>query len=345
MKKALFLVALAAMLGAVAAYPAAVQYLRIDFVSGNATIDTAPVYSMGQEGVSYSTRADGALYYRAHYDPDLPVVVKAGKPSFMELSTTMPDAAMGELDWLAQNGVLVNFSESDREGALNAINGFMVISADKANATTSCCKIFRRIAPAAKEDMMLTDLKLPQEPLGIMAAAAYSVPPQPEIAPVAGMPAAGGAAEKRGITNEKSASAAQDAAAPMASPAQKSGILETAMASPFALAFGVIVISAIAVYMFAYRQQAVVMQEPPEVQQALASETKVAIMSDLMEVERIPTDISNRLGKSKATVSEHLEQLVATGLVEKVEMEGRKFVYYRLSHKGKAALLRRKMAA
>lgn len=344
MKNALLLVAFAALLGSLAAYPAAVQYLRIDFVSGNATVDVAPIYSMGQNGISYAVRADGAVYYRAHYDPDRPVVVIAGRNPAIELSTTMPDEAMGEIDWLAQNGVLNNFSESDRGQVLSALNGFLPISADRANATTDCCMIYRRIAPPTKEDMMLTDLKLPQEPIGIPMAAAYSTTqPQKDIAPES--PAVGMGAAESGITADKSTAAAKAAEAPLAAQAEKSDLLQMALSSPFAIAFGIIVIVGIAVYMFAYRQQATVMQEPPEVQQALASETKVAIMSDLMEVERIPTDISARLGKSKATVSEHLEQLVSSGLVEKVEMEGRKFVYYRLSQKGRAALLRRKMAA
>lgn len=80
-----------------------------------------------------------------------------------------------------------------------------------------------------------------------------------------------------------------------------------------------------------------------EVHKALSSETRIGILNDLSDVERIPTDLSSRLGKSKATISEHLERLVEAGLVEKMEVPGKKFVYYRITSRGKDAL--RRMAA
>ncbi|MCX8174882.1 MAG: winged helix-turn-helix domain-containing protein [Candidatus Micrarchaeota archaeon] len=73
----------------------------------------------------------------------------------------------------------------------------------------------------------------------------------------------------------------------------------------------------------------------------LSNETRAGILSELEGADRIPTDLSNKLGKSKATIVEHLETLRQAGFVEKLETPGRKFVYYRLTQKGKKALLRR----
>lgn len=72
----------------------------------------------------------------------------------------------------------------------------------------------------------------------------------------------------------------------------------------------------------------------------LENETRAGILQELSETEKIPTDISLRLGKSKATVIEHLDTLVQAELVERIETPGKKFVYYRLTQKGRQALLR-----
>ena len=74
------------------------------------------------------------------------------------------------------------------------------------------------------------------------------------------------------------------------------------------------------------------------VHRALSSETRIGIMSELQRGERTPTDLSTRLGKSKATVVEHLDRLMDAGFVEKREEEGKKFVFYSLTSRGKAVL-------
>ncbi len=73
---------------------------------------------------------------------------------------------------------------------------------------------------------------------------------------------------------------------------------------------------------------------------ALSSDTRIDILRVLEDGEggRTPTFISERLGKSKATISEHLDKLVENGLVDKEEVEGRKWVFYRLTSKGKSAI-------
>jgi DNA-binding MarR family transcriptional regulator len=82
-------------------------------------------------------------------------------------------------------------------------------------------------------------------------------------------------------------------------------------------------------------------QDSHEIERLLSNGTRAGIMDELSIADKIPTDLSMRLGKSKATVVEHLDALVCAGLVERIQTQGRKFVYYRLTQKGKQALLRR----
>src|SRR2546428_9339315 len=49
------------------------------------------------------------------------------------------------------------------------------------------------------------------------------------------------------------------------------------------------------------------------------------------------TDLSGRLNLSKPTLLEHLEKLQAAGLVKRID-EGRKWIYYALSDKGRKIL-------
>ncbi|MEM4347960.1 MAG: winged helix-turn-helix domain-containing protein [Candidatus Anstonellaceae archaeon] len=76
-------------------------------------------------------------------------------------------------------------------------------------------------------------------------------------------------------------------------------------------------------------------------QRAFESGTKAEILRQLFEADRIPTDLSARLGKSKSTITEHLEELVREGMVERIERPGKKFVFYRLTSKGRQLLLRK----
>lgn len=79
----------------------------------------------------------------------------------------------------------------------------------------------------------------------------------------------------------------------------------------------------------------------PQEERLLENETRAGILNELEVADKIPTDLSARLGKSKATVVEHLEVLSQAGFVEKLSTPGKKFVFYRLTRKGKQALLRR----
>ena len=76
---------------------------------------------------------------------------------------------------------------------------------------------------------------------------------------------------------------------------------------------------------------------------ALASEVRVDILKKLDERRQTVTDLSGLLNLSKPTLLEHLEKLQAAGLVKRVD-EGRKWIYYELSSKGKKLLHPEKVA-
>ncbi|VVC01834.1 Bacterial regulatory protein, arsR family [uncultured archaeon] len=74
--------------------------------------------------------------------------------------------------------------------------------------------------------------------------------------------------------------------------------------------------------------------EAPE--EALASDTRKDILKLLAEKNHRPSDLSRELGKDKSTIVEHLETLRQAGLVERIEREGHKWIFYCLSKNGQA---------
>lgn len=66
---------------------------------------------------------------------------------------------------------------------------------------------------------------------------------------------------------------------------------------------------------------------------ALSSPTRIRILNRVLEEESTPTSLSDSLGKSKSTVSSHLETLLDAGLVEKDAVEGRRRVVYQPTRK------------
>ncbi|MCX8194782.1 MAG: winged helix-turn-helix domain-containing protein [Candidatus Micrarchaeota archaeon] len=107
-----------------------------------------------------------------------------------------------------------------------------------------------------------------------------------------------------------------------------------------AVVFGAIILMAAAAYLFLHQRQAQV-EIDSQTLKLLENQTRIGILRELSEADRIPTDLSIKLSKSKATIVEHLEALVEAGLVEKMEQQGKKFVFYRLTRKGRVALLKR----
>jgi DNA-binding transcriptional ArsR family regulator len=70
---------------------------------------------------------------------------------------------------------------------------------------------------------------------------------------------------------------------------------------------------------------------------ALASDVRVEILKRLDARRETVTDLSNLLALSKPTLLEHLEKLRSAGLVKRID-EGRKWIYYELSRKGRKIL-------
>lgn len=71
---------------------------------------------------------------------------------------------------------------------------------------------------------------------------------------------------------------------------------------------------------------------------ALASPTRLEILNEVLNEEATTTKLSDRLGKSKSTVSSHLKVLTESGLLEKEDEEGRRRVVYRPTGKAKAII-------
>lgn len=131
--------------------------------------------------------------------------------------------------------------------------------------------------------------------------------------------------------------AAKDAGTGQAPEPQQAGIGAQQLL-PLAAAFLAVVI--ISFLILQQRQETVQLEISPQEERLLQNGTRAGIMEQLEDADRIPTDLSAKLGKSKATVVEHLETLVEAGFVERVATPGKKFVYYRLTHKGRRMLLK-----
>lgn len=103
---------------------------------------------------------------------------------------------------------------------------------------------------------------------------------------------------------------------------------------------GALIAVVVASYLVLQQRQAQITVDPQE-EKLLDNETRAGIMAELSNADKIPTDLSLKLNKSKATVVEHLGALSGAGFVERVATPGRKYVFYRLTQKGRRALLRR----
>lgn len=67
----------------------------------------------------------------------------------------------------------------------------------------------------------------------------------------------------------------------------------------------------------------------------LASGTRVEILKNLKERNYTVSELAQKLGHSKSTLHEHLERLMDANLIEKADNYTDKWVYYRLSRRGK----------
>src|SRR5204862_6543797 len=76
---------------------------------------------------------------------------------------------------------------------------------------------------------------------------------------------------------------------------------------------------------------------------ALASDVRVESLKRRDSRTETVTDLSNPLRLSKPTLLEHLEKLQTAGLVKRID-EGRKWIYYELTDKGRKILHPEKVA-
>lgn len=71
--------------------------------------------------------------------------------------------------------------------------------------------------------------------------------------------------------------------------------------------------------------------------EALASDTRIAILKELDQRQKTVTELADSLSMAKSSVHEHLSKMVDAGIIEKEDNE-RKWTYYRLTRKGRSIL-------
>jgi DNA-binding transcriptional ArsR family regulator len=71
---------------------------------------------------------------------------------------------------------------------------------------------------------------------------------------------------------------------------------------------------------------------------ALASDTRLDIIRTLDGKKMSLTELSKATSLNKATLHEHLNKLTEADLVKRIQREGHKWVYYKLSWKGESLL-------
>ncbi len=101
---------------------------------------------------------------------------------------------------------------------------------------------------------------------------------------------------------------------------------------------------ALVVYTFVFRPElfssvSISTPDKAQVYKVLSNPVRVDILRSIVEVDRILTDISSHIGKTKSTTSEHLDKLLKAGLITRIKRKGRKFVYYRITSYGRRVLI------
>ena len=141
--------------------------------------------------------------------------------------------------------------------------------------------------------------------------------------------------------SQKTVAAQQGASGASATTGQQQGIFSSGFGL---IAIGAMLVAAVAAVVFAVLQITVMMKpleiDQVELHKVMSNETRFEILNQLSTADRIPTDLSLALNKSKSTISEHLEKLMEAGFVEKQEQPGKKFVFYKITSKGKTVLRR-----
>lgn len=75
-----------------------------------------------------------------------------------------------------------------------------------------------------------------------------------------------------------------------------------------------------------------------EVLKVLSADTRMDILKALAEGRRMPSYVARKLGKSDATIVEHLKAMERAGLVQKTSAPGKKWVFYSLTERGEGII-------
>ncbi len=71
-----------------------------------------------------------------------------------------------------------------------------------------------------------------------------------------------------------------------------------------------------------------------DVLKVLSTDTRMDILKILKDGKRMPSFVAKKLGKSDATIIEHLHTMMDAGLVQKTAAPGKKWVFYSLTDRG-----------
>ena len=74
------------------------------------------------------------------------------------------------------------------------------------------------------------------------------------------------------------------------------------------------------------------------VMKAFSASTRTEILRSLEQRQMTASELSRYLGKHVTTITEHLDLLAESKLIERIERQGHKWVYYKLSSLGKNIL-------
>lgn len=120
-------------------------------------------------------------------------------------------------------------------------------------------------------------------------------------------------------------------------PSNRTGV-QPQIQVPFEIIGGLVVVALVAFVVISLTRTGLWGQGAVETHKVLASETRIEILRELNKGERTPSFLSARLGKNASTIVEHLDKLSEAQMIEKIEERGKKYVFYRLTGKGKTFL-------
>jgi DNA-binding MarR family transcriptional regulator len=354
-------------------WPRTCAYPRVQLYLPAGSLDLTLIQTLGQLNRTY--RYDGYYYYlRSHAIANGTIALASfADRDLVEFDFSNPTAVTSELIWLTQSGVVSHFTPED---ALRAGVGLsqgqhevgyssdpnlpfpalLLATPEQTVEMRSWPQIMRIDALRLRRlelPPITRSVSVPQPPLsqtpGNNCEGAGCPSNRPSPTPCTSADCANPSItlpvepSSPSVTGQAAVAVPVPSSTSSASPSSAAGASAVSPSAwPFWIApvLALLGILSLAVLAFYFRPQAVMApQAPAPPTPIFLSDSRLALLSQLQTADRIPTDISTRLGKSKATVVEQLDGLVTAGLVERVSEPGRKFVFYRLTRAGRQALL------